>query len=157
MDRAARAASIALLVVGAIAAISLIAWSIYVQQTTFGPGPGRPGLRTGLELAARLSTAYYLVLAATATGLLALAHAQWTQRRIAFLVGLVASVIAIAAVWCGQRFIVGLEDPHFVNKSPWVKAATFVATITTVYLAILALTSLVAWLVSRGPQTRGPR
>ena len=142
MQRVARAASIALLVVGALAAIALIAWSIYMRQKILGPGPGRPGLRTGLELAARLGPEYLIALGAVAVAALALAFAQWSRRPIAFLIG---------AVWWAQRFVVRFEDPHFVKKSPWVQAATSLATVTTVYLAILAVTSLVAWLTSRRP------
>jgi len=145
----ARVASIALLVVGAIALISLVVWSIYIRQTTFGPGPGRPGLRTGFELAARLGAEYLVVLSVMAVGALALAYLQWTRRRVGFLLGTISSVVVIAAVWVGQRYIVSFEDPIFVRKSPWVKAATFVATIATVYLAVLAVTSLIAWFTAR--------
>ncbi|HUS33313.1 MAG TPA: hypothetical protein VMZ53_32645 [Kofleriaceae bacterium] len=149
MKRIARVASIALLVVGAIAAITLVAWSIYVRQSFFGPGPGRPGLRTGLELAARLGPEYLIALGAMAAGALALAYMQWRERKLAFLIGAISAALAIAGAWWGRHFIVGLEDPHFVKKSPWVQAATFVATIATVYLGALAASSLIAWLTAR--------
>ena len=144
-----RVASIALLVVGALALIALVVWSIYIRQTTYGPGPGRPGLRTGFELAARLGAEYLVALGVMAVGALALAFLMWTRRRVAFLLGTISSVIVIAAVWMGQRYLVAFEDPIFVRKSPWVKAATFVATVATVYLAVLAVTSLIAWFSAR--------
>jgi hypothetical protein len=145
----ARVASIALLVVGALALISLVVWSIYIQQTTFGRGTGRAGLRTGFELAARLGTEYLVVLGVMAVGALALAYMQWTRRRVAFLLGTISSVLVIAAVWICQRYIVSFEDPIFVHRSPWVKAATLAATVATVHLSVLAVTSLVAWLTTR--------
>ena len=149
MRALARVASIALLVGGALASIALVVWSLYIRQATFGPGPGRPGLRTGFELAARLSDEYLVTLIAMAMGGLAIAFLQLKQKRVAFLLGTIGAVLVIAAVWIARRYVVAFEDPIYVHKSPWVKAATFVATTSTVYLAILAVASLAAWLTAR--------
>ena len=59
MQRATRLATLSLLLVGAVTAIALIAWSLYIRSTDLASTMGgRAGLRTGLELAARLNTSY---------------------------------------------------------------------------------------------------
>lgn len=157
LHRAARLATIALLVAGALATIALVAWSINIRQTTYGPGPGRAGLRSGLELAARLDSGYLVALCAAAVLALALAWFVYARQAWAYVTATTGSVLCIAGVWWGRHFIVQLEDPHFVKRSPWVKAATFVATVATIYLALVAVAALAAWLTARNQRTRDPR
>lgn len=145
LHRAARVAAFVLLVVGGLAAIGLVAWSIYVRSTDLSH-VGRAGLRSGLSLAARLSTGYLAIIGAFGIAALGLAVVVYRQRPWSLLVSSVGSALAIAGVWAARTIVVRLEDPRFVKKSPWVKAATFASTIATVYLAILAVTALVGYL-----------
>jgi hypothetical protein len=145
----ARLATIALLIVGALTAIGVVAWSIYIRSTHLTQ-LGRAGLRSGFELAARLNTEYLAVLGALAAIALALAYLVWRQPKPwAYLGASIGSALTIVGVWWGRSIIVRFEDPHFVKKSPWVRAATFVATAATIYLALLAIAALLAWLTSR--------
>jgi hypothetical protein len=158
VQRAARLATTALLVVGALTAIALVAWSIYIRSTHLTHTFGRASLRSGLELAARLNTEYLAALGALAAIALALAHVIFHHgTRWAYLVTAIGGAVTIVAVWWGRHLIVRLEDPHFVTKSPWVKAASFVATAATVYLALLVIAAALAWLTSRRQPTRDPR
>jgi hypothetical protein len=143
--RAARVAVCVLLVVGGLAAIGLVAWSIYVRSTVI-THVGRAGLRTGLELAARLSTGYLALIGAFGIAALGLAVAVYQRRTWSLMVSSAGSALAISAVWAARTIVVRLEDPRFVKKSPWVKAATFASTVLTVYLAIVAVTAIVAYL-----------
>lgn len=146
----ARLATIGLLVLGAIATIALVAWSIYIRSTHLTHTLGRASLRSGFELAARLNTEYLAALGALAAAALALAYIVWRHTRPwAYLATMFGGAATIGAVWWGRSVIVRLEDPHFVKKSPWVQAATFVATLATIYLALLATAAAIAWLTSR--------
>ena len=146
----ARLAAIGLLVLGAMATIALVAWSVYIRSTHLTHTFGRPGLRSGFELAARLNTEYLAALGALAAAALALAYLIWRHNRSwTYLATMIGSAVTVAAVWWGRSVVVRLEDPHFVKKSPWVKAATTVATVATVYLALLLLAAGLAWLTQR--------
>ncbi len=150
LHRAARVAAFILLVVGGLAAIGLVAWSIYIRSTELSH-VGRAGLRSGLSLAARLSTGYLAIIGALGVAALGLAVAVRQRRPWSLLGTSAGSALAIAGVWAARTIVVRLEDPRFVKRSPWVQAATFAATVATIYLAILAITALVAY-VSR-PKT----
>jgi hypothetical protein len=146
----ARLAAIGLLLLGAISTIALVAWSIYIRSTHLTHTFGRPSLRSGFELAARLNTEYLAALGALAAAALALAYIVWRHARPwAYLATMIGGAATIGAVWWGRSVVVRLEDPHFVKKSPWVSAATFVATTATIYLALLCVAALAAWLTSR--------
>ncbi|HEY5927417.1 MAG TPA: hypothetical protein VIV11_37290 [Kofleriaceae bacterium] len=150
MQRTARLATIALLVAGAVTTIALVGWSFYIRSTAFDERLGRASLRSGLELAARLNTEYLAGLAALAAAALALAYVIWREPKPwAYLASAVGAAATIAGVWWGRAIVLRLEDPHFVKKSPWVKAATFVATSATIFLALLCVTATVAWLSQR--------
>ncbi|NVB79653.1 MAG: hypothetical protein HOV81_14750 [Kofleriaceae bacterium] len=145
LHRAARVAAFILLVVGGLAAIGLVVWSIYVRSTEIAH-VGRAGLRSGFELAARLSTGYLAIIGAFGIAALGLAVAVYQRRTWSLLVSSLGSALAIAGVWAARTIVVRLEDPRFVKKSPWVKAATFASTVVTVYLAIVVVTALVGFL-----------
>ena len=149
LQRAARLATLALLIIGAVTTIGLVAWSIYVRSTDITRTMGRASLRTGLELAARLNTEYIAALGGLALLALGLAYATHLRRPWAYVVAAIGSVATIAAVWWGRSIIVRLEDPHFVKRSPWVKAATFIATAATIYLVLLCLAAALGWWTSR--------
>jgi len=149
--RLARRATLVLLVAGALTAIALVAWSIYVRQTHLSEHRlgGRAGLRSGLELAARLNTEYLAAVGGLGLLALGLAYALQLRRRWAMLMTALGSALTIAGIWYGRNIVIRFEDPHFVNKSPWVKAATFVATVATIYLAVLAVIAFASWLYAR--------
>ena len=138
--------------------ISLVVWSFYIRSTAVDQRLGRASLRSGLELAARLNTEYLAGLAALAVAALALAYMIWREPKPwTYLATAIGAAATIAGVWWGRAIVMRLEDPHFVKKSPWVKAATFVATSATIFLAVLCVTAAVAWFTSRRQPTPDPR
>ena len=63
----------------------------------------------------------------------------------------------IALVWVARSMAIRLEDPRFVHKSPYVRAATSFAIAVTCYAALLAIASAVAWVTERRPKLDRPR
>ena len=59
--------------------------------------------------------------------------------------------------WVARSMAIRLEDPRFVHKSPYVRAATSFAIAVTCYAALLAIASAVAWVTERRPKLDRPR
>ena len=83
--------------------------------------------------------------------------AIWRGSRAACLGAVVASAAMIALVWVARRMAIRLEDPRFVHKSPYVRAATSFAIAVTCYAALLALASAIAWFMERRPKLDRPQ
>jgi hypothetical protein len=83
--------------------------------------------------------------------------AIWRGSRAACLGALIASAAMIGLVWVARSMAIGLEDPRFVHKSPYVRAATTFAIAVTCYAALLAIASGVAWFMERRPKLDRPR
>src|SRR6185503_20802477 len=89
--RLARRATLFLLVVGAVTSASLVVWSFYIRGTHVDPRIARAGLRSGLELAARINTEYLAALGGLALLAFGLAYALYLRRPWASIVTFLGS------------------------------------------------------------------
>lgn len=148
LHRAARLATLILLIVGGCAGVALVAFSLYARSQSIDAVRGA-GVMNGLRLAAKLNVAYVAAIGAAALGALALAYAIVKRQRWALLASVLGSGAGIAAVQYALTIITKLEDPRYVKKSPWVRAASSVTLVATIFLALVIVTSLVAFVSQR--------
>ncbi len=153
LHRAARLATLALLILGGCAGVALVAFSLYARSQGIDAVRGA-GVMNGLRLAAKLNVAYVAMIGAGALGALALAYAIVKRQRWALLAAVVGSGAGIAAVRYALTIVTKLEDPRYVKKSAWVRAASSVTLVATIFLALLAVASLVAFISQRRAQPR---
>ena len=148
LHRAARLATLALLLIGGCAGVVLVAYSLYARSQSIDAVRGA-GVMNGLRLAAKLNVAYVAVIGAGALGALGLAYAIVQRQRWALLASVCGSGAGIAAVQYALTIITKLEDPRYVKKSAWVRAASSVTLVATIFLALVLATSLVAFATQR--------
>jgi hypothetical protein len=159
LHRKALLTTIALLVIGGIAGVVLVAWSLYARSQSIEHVRG-PGVADGLRLAAKLNVAYVAMVGAAALAAFALAYANHKRQLWALIATVVGSAAGIAAVRYALAIVTRLEDPRYVKKSAWVKAASSATLGATAFLAVVivaALVALVAASVSRYRQRRDRR
>jgi hypothetical protein len=159
LQRLAVLTTIALLVIGGIVGVVLVAWSLYARAQSIEHVRGA-GIANGLRLAAKLNVAYVAMIGAAALAAFALAYANHKRQLWALIATIVGSAGGIVAVHYALTIVTKLEDPRFVKKSAWVKAASSVTLAATVFFAVLsfvALVALVAASVSRYRQRRDRR
>ena len=154
VHRAARVVTIALLSIGGIAGLAIVAWSLYVRSTSIH-AVGRASVISGLKLAAHLNVAYLAILGAGSIAALGLAYMALQRKRWAYAVATLGSAAAIVAVRYALSIIIRLEDPRYAKKSPWVKAASLATNVATVVLACVIVVAAIAWISQRRP-TRDP-
>jgi hypothetical protein len=153
LHRAARLATLVLLIIGGCAGVALVAFSLYARSQSIDAVRGA-GVMNGLRLAAKLNVAYIAVIGAGALAALALAYAIVKRHRWALLAAVLGSGAGIAAAQYALTIITKLEDPRYVKKSPWVRAASSVTLVATIFLALVIVVSIVAFVSQRrAPKT----
>jgi hypothetical protein len=161
VHRVSRIATLAGLVGGAIAIVTLVAWTSYIRATWVPqPGfldPGRKGesfVARGLKLIAHHPDfpLAAVVLGALAAAAIALAFLVWRRARWAYLVSAITCAIAIAAPWLGRAYVQHIEtvsaSKRWAARSPYVAATTDLATAITAVLALVSIAAVVAWLTA---------
>ena len=164
MYRTSRIAAIAGLSLIAVAVIVLVAWGFYTRETwDFRPGfvdadrPNQSFTGRGLRILMfhPLFEAFAIVSGACALAAGALVYLMIkTDKRWPYLVAAIGTAAAIAVPWVARKEVWQLEaafarSEKWAARSPYVTTATNLAIVATVALALVAISSGIAWLTRR--------